>query len=148
MRSVEQGYLSFVIWSLTWHEEHVKTCLVCREFLCYGFRSLDYPQVEDFSFDYEIILETDALMNLFDRILRIARHDAVDKCAVYSASLLEPCLEAVSEVPEVDVLVYALLELLSVKEYKFARENYESFGHVSVEMLVSAVKQLGKLTRI
>ena len=60
-------------------------------------------------------------MNLVDRILRIAGHDSVDKCAVYAACLLEPCLEAVSEVPEVDILVYALLKFLSVEEYQFAR---------------------------
>jgi hypothetical protein len=104
--------------------------------------------MEDLALDYEIILESDALMYLLDRILRIAWHDTVDQRAVYSASLLEPCLEAFSEIPEVDVLINTLLEFLSVEKDKFAWEDYESFGHITVEMLVSAIKQLCELARI
>ena len=104
--------------------------------------------MENLSLDDKVILEADALMNLVDRILRITWHNAVNECTVDTASLFEPCLETFSEIPQVDVLVNALLEFLSVKENEFAREDNESLGHVTVEMLVSVIKELRELSRI
>ena len=148
MRTVQKSDLSLMIWSLAWNEEDVQSCLVCRELCSYRLRSLDHPEMEDLALYDKIVLIADALMDLVDRILRISRHDAVNEGAVYTACLFEPCLESVSEIPEIDVLVDALLELLSVQEDELARKDYESLGHIAAEMLVSAVKKLGKLARI
>ena len=123
MRAVEKGNLSLVIRSLARHEEHVQACLVCREFLCDRLRSLDHPKMEDLALYNEVVLISYALVDLVDGILRIARNNAVHECAVYSACCLEPCLESFSEFPEVDILIDALLEFLSVEEDEFAREN-------------------------
>ena len=72
--------------------------------------------MEDLALYHEVVLVADALVDLVDGVLRVAGNDTVNEGAVYSASLLEPCLEAFSEVPEVDVLVDALLEFLAVEE--------------------------------
>ena len=148
MRTVEQSHLSFMIWSLAWNEEHIQTSLVCRELCSNRFWSLDHPKMEDLALYNEVVLESDALVDLVDGVLRITWNDSVYECAVNSASLLEPCLEAFSEIPEVDVLIDALLELLAVKKDELARKDDESLGHVAVEVLVSVIKKLGKLAGI
>ena len=79
--------------------------------------------MEDLALDHEVVLISYALVDLVDGILRITRNDAVHERAVYSACCLEPCLEAFSELPEVYILIDALLEFLSVEEDELAREN-------------------------
>ena len=148
VRAVEESYLSFMVRCLAWNKEDIQTCLVCRELGSYSLRSLDYPEVENLALYHEIVLESDALVDLVDGVLRIARNDSVYEGAVNTASLLEPCLEVFSEIPEVDVLIYALLELLAVKEDELARKDDESLGHVAVEVLVSVIKKLSKLAGI
>ena len=148
MRAIQKGYLSFMIWSFAWNEKYVETRLVCREFRCHGFWSLDDPEVEDFTFHHKVVLEPDTLMDLIDGILRISRYDTVYECAIYSTSLLEPSLEALSEVPEFHVLIYTFLQFLAVKEYQLTRKDDETLGKVAVEMLISAIKELSKLSRI
>ena len=104
--------------------------------------------MEDLTLYNEIVLESDALVDLIDGVLWISWNNAVHQSAVYSACLLEPCLEALTEIPEVDVLIDALLEFLAVKEDKLAWEDDESLAHVTIEMLVSAIQKLGQLARI
>ena len=142
MRTIEQCNLSLMIWSLARNEENVQTSLVSWEFRCNRLRSLDHPEMEDFTLYHEIVLISDTLMNLLYGILRITRHNTVNEGTIYSAGLLEPCLEFLAELPELDVLVDALLEFLAVKEDKLAWENDESLAHVAVEMLVSVIQKL------
>ena len=104
--------------------------------------------MEYFTLHDKIIAETDTLMYLVDGILRIARNDTVNKSAVYSASLFKPRLEAFSEVPEVDILIDAFLEFLTVKEDQLTWEDDESLALVTIEMVVSVIKELGELARI
>ena len=137
-----------MIWSLARNEEHVQTRLVSWEFRCNRLRSLDNPEMEDLAFYHKVVLETYAFMYLIDGILRISWHDTVYKCAVHSAGLFEPCPEAFSEIPEVDVLIYALLEFLAIEEDKFARKDDESFPHIAIEVLVSVIQELGELAWI
>ena len=126
MRTVEESNLSFVVWRLARYEEDVESRLVCREFCSYRFRSFDNPEMEDFTLYHEVVLEAYALMDLIDSIFRISGNDTVNKSAVYSTSLLEPCLEVFSEVPELDILIDALLEFLAIQEDKFAWKDDES----------------------
>ena len=148
MRSVEKSDLSFMVWSFARNEKNIKASLVCREFRSDRFRSLDNPKMEYFSLYNQIVLIADALMDLPDGILRIAGDYTVDQCTVYAARLLEPCLETFPEVPQLDILINTFLELLSVKEDQFARKYDEAFSHVTVEVLISAVKKLSELSRI
>ena len=148
MRAVEQSHLSFMIWSVAWNEEYIQTSLVCWELCSNRFWSLVHPKMEDLALYNEVVLEADALVYLVNSVLRITWNDSVYECAVYTASLLEPCLEAFSEIPKVDVLIDALLELLAVKEDELARKDDESLGHVAVEVLVSVIKKLSELARI
>ena len=148
MRTVEKGYLSFMIWSLAWDKEYIETGLVCRELLCDFLRSLDNPKMEDLTLDNEVILISDTLMNLVDRILRIARYYTVYESTVYSASLLKPVLEVLAKLPEFDILIYALLQFLTIEEDEFARKDDESLAHITLEMLISVVQKLCELARI
>ena len=148
MRSVKESDFSFMIWCLAWNEQNIQTCLVCRELLGYRFRSLDDPKMEDLTLYDKIVLVADALVYLVDRILRIAGNYTVNKGAIYSAGLLEPFLETVTKLPQVDVLIDAFLELLSVQKDKLAWKDDESFGLIAVEMGVTTVKKLSQLARI
>ena len=148
MRTVEQSHLSFMIWSLARDKEYIQASLVCRELSSNRFWSLDHPEMEDLALYNEVVLESDTLVDLVNGVLRISRNDPVYECAVNTASLLEPCLEAFSEIPKVNVLIDALLELLAVKEDELTRKDDESLGHVTVEMLVSVIKKLSELARI
>ena len=148
MRAVEQSHFSFMVWSLAWNEEHIQTSLVSWELCSNRFWSLDHPKMEDLTLDNEVVLEADALVDLVDGVLRITWNDSVYECAVNTASLLEPCLEAFSEIPEVDVLIDALLELLAVKEDELARKDDESLGHITFEILESMIQKLCELARI
>ena len=148
VRTVEEGDFAGMVRSLARNEEHVEACLVCREFFCYFFRSLDNPEVEDFCLDYDLVVIAYPFVNLVDGVLRIAWYDAVHEGAIYSASFFEPLFESVSELPELYILVYAFLEFPSVEENEFAREDDETFGKVTVEMEVSVIEKLGELAGI
>ena len=82
--------------------------------------------MEDFTLHNEIVAESDTLMDLLDGILRITWNDTVNECTIYSTSLFEPCLEAISKLPELDILIDALLEFLAIQEDKFAWKDDES----------------------
>ena len=148
MRTVKKRHLSFVVRSLARNEKNIQPSLICREFSCNRLRSLDYPKMEDFALYHEVVAVSDSLMNLINGILRIAWHNAVNQCTIYSASLLEPSLEILAELPEFDVLVDALLEFLAIEEDQFTWKDDESLALVPVEMIVPAVKKLGKFARI
>ena len=137
-----------MIRSLARNEENVQSSLVCREFRSNRLRSLDYPKMEDFTLYYDIVAVADALMNLSDGVLRISRNDTVHEGAVNTASLLEPSLEFLAKLPQLYVLVDALLEFLSVEEDKFAWKDDESLRHVTLEMLESVVEKLSELAWI
>ena len=148
MRAVKKCNLSFVVRCLARYEKYIKASLICRELSGHRLRSLDHPKMEDLTLDNEVVLEADALVDLVDGVLRITWNDSVYECAVNSASLFEPCLESFSEIPEVNVLIDALLEFFAVKEDELARKDDESLGHITVEVLISVIKKLSELARI
>ena len=109
MRTIEESNLSFMIRCLARYEKYIKTSFVCREFCRNRLRGLDNPKMEYFTLYNEIVTESDAFMYLLDGILRISRNDTVNECAIYSTCFLEPCLEAFTKIPEVDILIDTLL---------------------------------------
>ena len=137
-----------MIRSLARHEKYIQTCLVCRELRCHRLRSLNHPKVEDFTLYDEIVIVADTLMNLLDGILRITRNDTVHKSTINSTSLLKPSLEALTKIPKIDILINTLLKFLTIKEDKLARKDDQSLILVAIEMIISAIKKLGKLARI
>jgi hypothetical protein len=50
--------------------------------------------------------------------------------------------------PEIDILVDCLLQLISVQEDQFAGEDDQSFAFISVESFEAVIKQLGQFARI
>ena len=87
-------------------------------------------------------------MDLVNSVLRISRDNAVDQRAVDSASLLEPSLEIFAKIPESDILLYALLQLLSIKEDQLTRQNDQALGRITLEMFISMIQKLSQLARI
>ena len=148
VRSVEEGHFSFMVRSFRRNEEDVESGLVSREFLSYFLWSLDYPEVEDFSLDYEVVAILQLFLDSCDVFARESRNDSVYEGCIDSASLFEPSLEVVTEFPEFDVLIDSLFELMSIEEDEFAREDYKSFREVSAEGLVAAIEELRELSRI
>ena len=95
--------------------------------------------MENLSLHYKLVIVSYAFMDLVDGILRVSRNYAVNKSAINATCLLEPCLEALTEVPEVDVLIDALLEFLTIKEDQFTWKNNESLAPVAIEMVISVI---------
>ena len=79
---------------------------------------------------------------------RIAGHDAVDERAGDDAVIVHPGLELRLEIPELDVLVDAVLEVLAVMVDELDRQHDEALVMSTVERLESAIEELGQLGRI
>ena len=115
--------------SLGRDEEHVQAGLVGRELGGDLLGGLDDPEVEDLGLVQQMVVITGTLAQLGGGIARITRDDAVHERAVHAAGVLEPVPEALSEVPQVDVLADALLQVLAVLEDQLAREDDEALVH-------------------
>ena len=122
--------------------------LVGRELRSDLLRRLDHPQVEDLGLVQQMVVIAHALAQLGGGIPRITRDNAVHKRRVHAAGLLEPGAEVRTQVPQVDVLADAFLQVFSVLEDQFAREDDETLRLVTLEVLPAVVQQLGKLTGI
>ena len=122
--------------------------LVGRELRSDLLRRLDHPQMEDLGLVQQMVVIAHALAQLGGGIPRITRDNAVHERRVYAAGLLEPGAEVRAQVPQVDVLADAFLQVLAVLEDQFARENDEALRLVTLEVLPAMVQELGKLTGI
>ena len=144
--------------SLGLHEEHVQAGLVGGEL--FGqlaqrevLGGLDDPQVEDFGLHYEVVGIADLLLDLSNLLAGEARHDAVNECGAHVAVFREPCLELLivgAEIifPQLNVLINALLQVVSVQEDQLARHDDKTLRLVALEGLEAAVEQLGQLAWI
>ncbi len=147
-----------MVWLLVVGDEHVETCLVSREFLLHLLYShilglLDYPEVEALSLYHEVVLIAYLLLDFLDGVAWESWHDAVNECGAYIAVICEPLLEALvicTHVffPKLDILVDALLEMVTVQEYQFARHQNHTLGWVALEELVAVEQQLNQLARV
>ena len=126
MRTIQQGYLTLVVRLLRRNEEHVEAGFVGREFLGYFLWCLDHPEVEGLSLDNEVVAITDLFLNLLDLIAWEAWYDTVYEGSVNATSLLEPLLEVGTEVPQVNILIDAVLQHVTVQENQLAREDDQS----------------------
>ena len=148
MRSVQEGDLTLVIWGFARNEKDIQPGLVGREFHCNFLRRLDDPEMEDLGFHHQPVFVACTVEKFGDVVFRIARNYSVHQSAVYAASGFKPVTEIFTQIPEFDVLAYAFLQFLSVQENKFARKDDETFRFVAVEMPVSPVQELRKLSGI
>ena len=122
--------------------------LVGGEFLGYLLWSLDYPEVEGFSLYDEVVAIRNLLLNLSDFLAWEARNDTVYEGSVNATSLLEPFLEVVTQVPELDILIDAVLQYVSVQEDQLTWEDNQTLGLVALESLIAAIEQLNQLAGI
>ena len=106
------------------------------------------PEVEDLALVQQMVVIAHAFAKLGGGVPRITRDDAVHKRRIHAAGRLKPVAEALSKVPQVDVLADALLQVLAVLEDEFARENDESLVRSTLEVLVAMVQQLRQLAGI
>ena len=104
--------------------------------------------MEDFGLVKEVVVVTGALAELCGVVTGITGNDAVYEGAVHAAGLFEPCAEIGTEVPKVDVLTDALLEVLAVFEDELAGEDDEALVLCAVEVLETVVQELGELSGI
>ena len=148
VRAVQQGHLALMVRGLRRDEEHVQAGFVGRELGGDFLRSLNHPQVEDFSLVQQVVLVTHALAQLGGIVARITRDDAVHQRAIYAAGGLEPFRETFSQFPQVDVLADAFLQVLAVFENQLAREEDHALGRIALEELVPMVQELGQFAGI
>ena len=140
MRTVQQGYLPFVVRCFRRYEQHVQSGLVSREFGSHFLRCLNDPQVEDFGLYHHVVVILQLFLDGVDVLARKSRNDTVDQRGIYAASLFKPVFEAVAQVPEFDVLVDGFLQLVPVQENQFARENNQSLRHIALESLIAVIQ--------
>ena len=148
MRAVEQRDLPLVVRGLGRDEQHVQAGLVGRELGGDLLRRLDHPQVEDFGLVQQMVVIAHALAKLRGGVARISRDNAVHERGIHAAGLLEPGAEVRTQVPQVDVLTDALLQVLAVLEDQLAREDDEALRLVALEVLPAVVQQLGEFAGI
>ena len=89
---------------------------------------LDNPEVEAFSLNHEVVLVANLLLDFLDGVAWESRHDTVYQSSAYEAVVCEPSLEALVVsthvlFPEFDILVDALLQVVSVQEDELARHK-------------------------
>ena len=158
VRTIQQGNLTLVVWLLIICDKHVETCLVSWELLlhllyCHIFCLLDNPEVEAFCLNYEVVLVANLLLNLLDGIAWETRNDAVYQCSANVAVVGEPLLEALVisthiALPELDILIDALLEVVTVQENQLTWHQDHTLGWVALEELVTVEQELNQLAWI
>ena len=102
---------------------------------------------------HEVVLISNLLLDFLDGVTREARDDTVDERCAYEAVLREPLLEALivgSEVvlPQLNVLVDALLQMMAVEEDELAWHKDHTLRRVAIEVLVAVEEQLHELAGI
>ena len=148
MRSVQERDLSLMIRSLRRDKEDMEAGLVCRELRSHFLRRLDYPEMENLGLVKQIVLVADPLADTGRIVARIARHDTIHKGRIHTTGRVKPLREFRSELPEIDILPDALLQMLSVFENQFARENDKALRLVTGKMPESVIKELRELAGI
>jgi hypothetical protein len=126
VRTIEEGNLSLMIRSLALGDKHVEASLLGGELFaqsgaCHVGRTLDDPEVEDFCLNHQIVGISGTLLQAGDVLAWETGHDAVNEGSADVAVLVEPFLEALvilAEVilPEFDVLLDTILEVMAIKE--------------------------------
>ena len=152
VRTIEEGNLSLMIGSLALSDEYMETSLLCGELLTKGSashvgRTLDNPEVEDLGLDHQVVGIAGTLLQLGDVLAWEAGNDAVNEGSANVAVLVEPLLEScivLAEVilPEFDVLLDAILEVMSVEEDQLARHDDEALLWVALEGLEATEEEL------
>ena len=157
MRTVEQCRLAQMIGSFVVGEHHVESCFACGPLLVKLFDGdvlvvFDDPEVEDLALHHRSVLVADTLPQLLFVVAGIAVDDAVDECGADRAAVGYPFAESLSFVevfvPQVDVLVDALFEVMSIAEDQLTGQDDESLLGVAVETSVAAIEQLREFGRI
>jgi len=148
VRAVEQGDLTLVVGLLRGNEQHVESGFVGGELGGYLLRGLDDPEVEVLGLYDEVVAIRDLLLNLGNLLAGEAGDNAVDECGIDAAGLLEPLLEAFAELPELNVLIDAVLQHVAVQEDELAGEDDEALRGVAVKGLIAAIEQLHELAGI
>ena len=82
----------------------MQASLVSGELLGNLFWCLDYPQVEVLGLYYQVVAIRNLLLNLGNLLAWESWYDTVNEGSIYATSLLEPLLEVVAKVPQLDIL--------------------------------------------
>ena len=120
---------------------------------CHIFCLLDNPEVEAFCLNYEVVLVANLLLNLLDGIAWETRNDAVYQCSANVAVVGEPLLEALVisthiALPELDILIDTLLEVVTIEEDQLTWHQDHTLGWVALEELVAVEQELNQLAWI
>ena len=134
-----KGFLIFPCELIFENGKHLKECI--RQYIDL-LRRLDHPQMEDLGLVQQMVVIAHAFAQLRGGIPRITRDDAVHERTVHAAGLLEPGAEILTQVPQVDILTDAFLQMLAVFEDELAREDDESLGLVALEVLPAVIQEL------
>ena len=148
MRAIEQCYFAFVIRSFRRYEQYIQSCLISREFFSHFLRSFNYPQMEDFSLYNKVIVILYLFFDSIDILAGESRNDTVYQRCIYSASFFKPSFEFIAKIPQVDILIDRFLQLVTIQENKFAREDYQSLGLVAIKRFETVIQQLSQFAGI
>ena len=155
VRAIKQCNLALVVWFFALCDENVQTSLFSREFCaklfaCHVLSLFDNPEVEDFCLYNEVILVRNLLLNLCNLLAWESWNDTVYQCSANIAIVCEPALESFvvsTEIlfPKFDILIDALLEVVTVQEDKLARHDDKTLLRITIKELVAVEQQLNQL---
>ena len=119
---------------------YIYTGFLERKSVLKAIRSFNYPNAKDLTYIDKFVVVAVLSLKLFNflRITNTSRYDSVYKGRAEDVFFINPCLETILKIPEVDVLVNAFKKLFSVIINKLAGEYYNAF----LACLISSVKNL------
>lgn len=94
----------------------MQSCLVCGELLGNFLRSLDNPQVEVLCLNDEVVAIAHFLLNLSNLLAWETGNDTVYQGSIDTTALVEPLLEVCGQLPQLNVLVDAVLQYVAIEE--------------------------------
>ena len=126
----------------------MQSSLVCRELIGNLLWSLNNPQVEVFGLYDEVVTIANLLLNLGNFFARESGYDTIYESSVNATTLVKPLLEVCTKVPQLNILINAILQHVAIQENELAGEDNQTLRGIAIESLIAAIQQLNQLTGI
>ena len=139
MRPIQQSNLTFMVWSFRRYKQYVQACLVSREFFGNLLRSLNNPQMEDFSLDHQVIVILQFFFDSCNILAGESRNYTVYQRSIYTTGFFKPSLKFFAQIPQLNVLIDRFFQFVTIQENKFAREDNQAFCLVAIECLKTMI---------
>src|SRR5699024_6642240 len=137
MRAVQDTYFTLFVRLVIVCNEDRKACLLKRELIFDGLRSLDYPESEDFSGIHDVVFVAVCLVQSSSFASWITGYNAVYQCGTEDILVLDPADEVFLKVPLLCVIQHAFLKLFSIVIDKLTCKDDKAFSLFLTKCLIT-----------